>query len=79
MEIDEAVKELETLKGSILIQLARKAELIFEKYSPIQSHRLDGRKRILNLELKKGQKVTIKFRKVRNKNELVVAQYTIRI
>ena len=79
MEIDEAVKELETLKGSIFIQLARKAKLIFEKYSPIQSHRLDGRKRVLNLELKNGEKVTIKFRKVRNKNELVVAQYTIRI
>ena len=75
---EKLLKELRNLKGIELIDIAKRAKYTFDKYYKIQSYWIDGKKKVLQLELKNKQKAEIKFRNIKNKNGIRVIDCIIK-
>ena len=63
------MKELNSLKATELIQIAKKVKSIFRKYYSVEAYTLDRNKRILKLETKDRNIIKVKFKKITNKNK----------
>ena len=69
---EKLIKELNNLKTSELVQIAKKVKSIFSKYYSVGAYTLDKDKRILELETKDGNIIKVKFRKIANKNKFKI-------
>ena len=74
---EKLINELNNLKATELIQIAKKVKSIFRKYYSVESYTLDRNKRILELETKDKNIIKVKFKKVRNKKKFKIVNYEI--
>ena len=74
---EKLINELNSLKATELIQIAKKVKSIFRKYYSVEAYTLDRNKRILKLETKDKNIIKVKFKKVRNKKKFKIVNYEI--
>jgi len=75
---EKLMKELNSLKATELIQIAKKVKSIFRKYYSVEAYTLDRNKRILKLETKDRNIIKVKFKKITNKNKFKIVNYEIK-
>lgn len=73
----ELQNELNKLRISEFRDLAKRTKEIFAKYYPVEAYTTNKEKRLLELETKDGNKIEIKFQKIKNEERFEILNWKV--